>query len=126
MQPVLDKHCVQCHKPDVDGEGAKTYLLASAAYKTLLDFRGEQSLRTHVQARYDARRSIAGACPAMSSPVTQLLKEGHYEVALTPNDRERLALWMDTYAQVSGSFDAEQEEQLRRLRARFAALLTAQ
>jgi len=124
VQPVLDKHCVECHKPDVDGEGAKTNLLASAAYQTLLDFGGERSLRTHVQARYDARRSVAGACPAMSSPVTQLLKEGHYEVALPPTDRQRLALWMDTYAQISGSYDAEQEEQLRQLRERFAALLT--
>jgi len=80
------------------------------------------------------RRSTAGACPAMSSPSgarrgspdpAERPTEGLRKRRATPaTDRERLALWIDTYAQVSGSYDAEQEAQLRRLRQRFAALLT--
>ena len=124
VQPVLEKHCVRCHRPGVDGEGAKTNLLASAAYGTLMDFGGDKSLRNHVQARYDARRSVAGACAAMASPLAKLLDEGHYEVKLPSEDRRRLVIWMDTYAQVAGSYDAEQADQLRRLRTRLAPLLT--
>ncbi len=82
VQPVLDRQCVQCHRPGVEGEGAKTNLVASAAYQTLLDFGGPSSLRHHVQTRYDARRSVAGACGAMASPLMKLLDAGHHEVRL--------------------------------------------
>jgi len=125
VQPVLDKHCVRCHRPGAEGEGAKTNLAASAAYTTLLDFGGDRSLRHHIQARYDDRRSVAGACAAMSSPLTELLAEDHYEVKLDAAELERLALWMDTYAQRTGSYSAEQEQRLRELRKRFAPLLAA-
>ena len=79
------------------------------------------------------RRSTAGACPAMSSPSgarrgspdpAERPTEGLRKRPATPAPAQRLALWMDTYAQSSGSSDAEQEEQLRQLRERFAALLT--
>ena len=123
VQPVLDKHCVSCHRPGAEGEGAKTSLVGSDAYETLLDFGAERSLRNHVQARYDARRSVAGACAAMSSPLTELLTEKHYEVKLESAELERLIVWMDTYAQRTGSYSAEQEQRLRELRKRLAPLL---
>jgi len=121
VQPVLDQHCVACHKPGADG--AQTDLTAAQSYETLLSFGGERSLRSHVQARYDARRSVAGACAAMASPLTRLMAEDHYEVKLEAADRQRLILWMDTYAQRGGSFSVEQEERLRELRKRLAPLL---
>ena len=124
VQPVLERHCVRCHQPGVEGEGAKTNLVASAAYATLLDFGGEASLRNHVQARYDARRSVAGACAAMASPLAKLLDEVHYEVNVGPEDRRRLYLWMDTYAQITGSYSPEQADQLRELRMQLAPLLS--
>jgi hypothetical protein len=124
VQPVLERRCVRCHRPGVEGEGAKTNLVARAAYPTLLDFGGERGLRNHVQSRYDARRSVAGACGAMASPLLRLLDQGHYEVRLTAEDRQRLALWMDTYAQVSGSYSPRQADQLRALRTRLAPLLS--
>ena len=50
VQPVLDKHCVRCHKPGAEGKGAKTNLAAGQAYRTLMDFGGGRSLRRHLQA----------------------------------------------------------------------------
>ncbi len=123
VQPVLQKRCVSCHRPDVEGDGAKTSLVASEAYETLLDFGGERSLRHHVQARYDGRRSVAGACAAMSSPLTELLAQEHYEVKLDTAELQRLIVWMDTYAQRTGSYSTEQEQRLRELRKRLAPLL---
>ncbi len=124
VQPVLDRQCVECHRPGIEGEGAKTNLTASAAYQTLLDFGGQSSLRRHVQARYDARRSVPGACGATTSPLTKLLDTGHHKVDLTAADRRRLTLWMDTYAQITGSSSPEQADELRELQTRLAPLLT--
>jgi hypothetical protein len=63
--------------------------------------------------------------PARSSKLYRLVtsEPGHYEVRLPVEDRRRLAVWMDTYAQQAGSFSAEQEQQLRELREQFSALL---
>ena len=123
VQPILDRQCVQCHRPGAKGKGPQTDLTAAAAYKTLLDYGPPRSLRQHVQARYDARRSVAGAGAATTSPLVQLLGKGHYDVKLAAADWERLLTWMDTYGQRIGSFSPEQEERLRQLRTRLAPLL---
>jgi hypothetical protein len=47
---------------------------------------------------------------------------GHRDVKLTVADRERLATWMDTYAQRVGHFDEHQEQQLRQFRERLSML----
>ncbi len=123
VQPVLQRHCVRCHRADAEGDGAKTDLSGAVSYRTLIDYGGERSLRNHVQGRYDARRSVAGSCAAMSAALTDLLDKGHYEVHLPDEDWQRLIVWMDTYAQVSGSHSAEQAEAIRALKQRFASLL---
>jgi len=58
------------------------------------------------------------------NPVLELLRQGHYDVKLSAEDWSRLITWMDTLGQRSGSFSAEQAEELRRFRARLAALLS--
>ena len=60
----------------------------------------------------------------MSSPLTELLEKGHYEVKLSGEDRQRLNIWMDTYAQRAGSFSTDQQQQLRGLQDQWAPLLT--
>jgi len=57
--PVLQEHCVECHKPGAEGE--KFDLVPEQSYDSLVNY-GKPSLREHVKARYDAGRSIAGAC----------------------------------------------------------------
>jgi hypothetical protein len=121
----LDKHCTRCHKPGVEGKGANTTLTAASSYQTLIDFGGDSSLHKHVLARYDARRSVPGACGTMASSILKLIRDGHYDVELGAQDMERLIIWMDTYGQVKGSHNLEQEERLRELRSRMAGLLTS-
>ena len=60
----------------------------------------------------------------MASPLTKLLATGHHEVTLTTANRRRLTLWMDTYAQLTGSYSPQQADQLRELRSQLAPLLT--
>ena len=120
VQPVMERHCTGCHKPG--GEDPEFDLTAAKSYESLVDY-GSPSLREHVQARYNEGRSTAGACTARSNSLWQLLDTGHYRVKLGCDERRRLVTWMDTYGQRLGSFDRQQEEQLRDLRRQMAALL---
>lgn len=118
--PVLAESCVGCHSPE--GEGSEFDLTTEKSYESLVGY-GKPSLRDHVLACYGAGRSEPGAGAAQTSSLVRLLREGHYEVELSPGDWERLFTWMDTYAQRHGSFDADQDERLRELRRRMAAIL---
>ncbi len=118
--PVVEKSCVGCHRPE--GEGSEFDLTPEKSYNSLVGY-GKPSLKDHVLACYGAGRSLPGAGAAQTSALAQLLREGHYEVELSPGDWERLFTWMDTYAQRRGSFDADQDERLRELRRRMAGIL---
>ncbi len=120
VQPVIEAHCVECHRPDTDG--AKFDLTAEKSYQTLGHY-GEPSLATHVVTRYRQGRSTPGQCLAQTSPITKLLESGHYDVQLSANDWERLNTWLDTYGQRLGSFSKNQEERLVRLRESMAPML---
>lgn len=121
VQPVLEEHCVACHKPGA--EGAAFDLTAARSYEALVGF-GKPSLRDHVVARYNQGRSQAGAGAAQESPLRKLLDKGHYQVRLRPADWERLLTWMDTYGQRQGSFGPDQDRRLRELRRAMAGMLT--
>jgi len=120
VQPVLDRHCVGCHGPDGDEpEAAKLDLTSAKAYESLCHY-GKPSLADHVLARYSGGRSVAGACAARSSALLAKLNspEGHHEVELDGDARERLITWVDTYGQRLGSFSDDQEHRLREMRER--------
>ena len=122
VQPVLDKHCVSCHKPGAkDPKGARYDLTAAKSYKNLLAYGGNDLRRL----AHEKDRSIAGQCPASKSKLLALLTKdkGHEGVRLDADSRRRLAVWMDTYAHVLGSFSKEQEEELRQLKRSMASLL---
>jgi hypothetical protein len=120
VQPVMERHCVDCHQPG--GADPEFDLTAAKSYESLVGY-GSPSLRAHVTARYNEGRSTAGACAARSNSLWQLLDTGHYHVELSWDERRRLVTWMDTYGQRLGSFDREQEKQLRKLRRQMAAML---
>ena len=121
VQPVMEKHCVECHKPGTDG--SEFDLTPAKSYDSLVNY-GEPSLNTHVMTRYRQGFSVAGACAAKMNPLVKLVDKGHYDVKLAPNDWNRLITWMDTYGQRRGSFDENQEKRLRDLRQEMATLRT--
>ncbi|MFQ5810269.1 MAG: hypothetical protein ACE5JM_11675, partial [Armatimonadota bacterium] len=125
VQPVLDKHCVTCHRPDGSDKVAAAYDLTPAkSYESLMSY-GKPSLRDHVLTRYKQGQSVVGGCGAQSSQLLALLEqgEGHHGARLDPDGRARLITWMDTYAQRLGSFSDDQEARLARLRTDVAELL---
>ena len=123
VQPVLDRQCVRCHPPETPG--AHFDLTAARSYDAMVGY-GSPSLKELVIQRYREQRSVVGQCEASMNPLLKLLKQGHYDVSLTPDDWSRLITWMDTLGQRSGSFSAEQEQQLRQFRAQMAELLAPQ
>jgi hypothetical protein len=118
--PVLEAQCVACHKPGT--KGAKFDLTAAKAYTTLVSY-GKPSLAEHVMARYLEGRSTPGAGAAQQSPLLKLLKAGHYDVKLSRDAWERLAIWMDTYGQRQGHFSPDQEKRLRELKQSMGGML---
>ena len=123
VQPVLDAHCVECHKPGTDGN--EFDLTSAKAFASLTNY-GTPSLRTHVVTRHRQGRSVVGGCAAQCSPLLELLRDGHHDVKLAGNDMQRLITWMDTYGQQRGSFSEGQEQRLERLRKNVNCLLTSQ
>ncbi|MHB0956585.1 MAG: HzsA-related protein [Pirellulaceae bacterium] len=121
VQPVLEAQCVACHRPGA-GEGSAFDLTAEHSYEALVAY-GNPSLQDHVRLRYAEGRSIPGAGAAHTNALWKLLDQGHYDVRLSRDERFRLATWMDTYGQRSGSFDQRQEEDLKRLRQRLTSVL---
>ncbi|MBE3070020.1 MAG: discoidin domain-containing protein [Planctomycetes bacterium] len=122
VQPVLEKHCVSCHRPGSDNEkGARLDLTAAKSYDSLMTFGGKD---LH-QLVFERDRSVVGECAARRSKLLALLKDpkGHEGVRLDAESLQRLVIWMDLYAQRRGHFSDGQEEQLRELRKQLAALL---
>ena len=125
VQPVLDKHCTDCHRPGgKDDKAAKFDLTAAKSYANLLSY-GRPSLRDHVRAAYGEGRSVAGKGAAQASPILAHLngEKSPCGVRLDEESLRRLAAWMDTYGQKQGSFSPEQEEQLLQFRRKLTDLL---
>ena len=120
VQPVLQRHCVECHRPGT--KGAQFDLTAEKSYESMVNY-GTPSLKTHVVTFHRQGRSAPGVGAARDNPLVHLLKGGHYDVALGVDDWSRIVTWMDTYGQRLGSFSPEQAQQLRTLRDEMAALL---
>lgn len=127
IQPVLDAHCVRCHRKDSsDAVAAKFDLTLDKAYRTLADH-GRPSLRDLVLAAYREGVSTEGKNPAQRSALLALLAtpDGHHGVKLSRADLDRFTTWLDTYGQHTGAFSPEQEADLERLRGEWKELLTA-
>ncbi|NQV31284.1 MAG: discoidin domain-containing protein [Phycisphaeraceae bacterium] len=110
VQPLWDRACVECHSAQGDDPKAVALDLdAEASFDTLLDF-ANKDLRDLV---FEKDRSIAGQGPALDSLFMKFLdSDKKHATYLTPDERYRLALWMDTYALKQGYFSDAQKQQL--------------
>jgi hypothetical protein len=121
IQPILDQRCVECHHPDgEDPDAAALDLTAAKSYTSLLEF-GDGDLRRLV---FERDRSFVGETPSLQSRLFQRLTDpnGHHGVALSAEELRSFATWVDTYAQIVGSYSEQQEQELIELRSNFAEL----
>ena len=122
VQPVLDAHCIECHRPGApDAAAAKLDLTPQHAYDSLLGFAGGD-LKQHA---FERDRSVPGEGTAATSKLWLLLShpENHAGVTLDAASALRIATWMDTYAQRSGHYSEAQEIEIAAFRRECAPLL---
>lgn len=103
VQPILDRHCVECHNPDrregrVDLTGDKTarYTISYWTMQT----RGLVS---------DARNEPRGNRPPHSygsatSRLMTLVDGSHYDAKLSDHERKMVRLWIETSATYPGTY----------------------
>jgi len=111
VQPVLDKHCVQCHEknkekaPNLGREPITRKWYAS--YASLTPNFGFYNYG-------DSYRTTPGKFGARASKLYELLQKGHYDVKLSEEEMHRLTLWLDSASMFYGVYEKEGgEAQLR-------------
>ena len=127
MQGVLDAKCVSCHGegrkqglPDLRaGDIAKNPFGFNTSFVELTGrgmyqyytsvYKGTNWFKTGVQRdAFVQSYSEPGKVGARASKLYAMLKKGHHGVKLTPEERERLILWMDSNGQyIAHDHDAD-------------------
>jgi hypothetical protein len=117
VQPILDKHCVECHqaaKPeggvDLSGTPAGEF---TASYNALAPMVPFSQWKGTPQDNHEPL-TPPDQFGARASKLMQLLLEGHEDVALSEEEFERLVTWMDANALFYGTFDPEDQQRQRR------------
>ncbi|MDY0170684.1 MAG: NPCBM/NEW2 domain-containing protein [Thermoguttaceae bacterium] len=120
VQPVLDKHCVACHRdnaekaPPLDSSLAAypekpTYMNMSTSY-----FRSYVSLAPKYGFYdYGGRswsdpkwyRTTPGEFGARASKLYHMLREGHHDVKLSPEEMRRITVWLDSMSLFYGVYE---------------------
>jgi hypothetical protein len=110
VQPVLDKHCVQCHADNPDkaprldrevvAKGNQGRQRWYASYHSLAPEYGFW--------QYGGRhRTIPGKFGARVSKLYKLLLEGHYDVKLSEEEMHRIIVWLDSCSIFYGVYEKE-------------------
>ena len=121
VQPVLDKRCVSCHGKDkpgggvvLTGEAQGRYTVSYNALAPRVPYSDWASKPGDFRAVNSEPTSAPGFFGARGSSLTRLLRAGHYDVRLSPEDWDRLVTWMDANVLFYGTFDrADQSRQQR-------------
>ena len=105
IQPILDKHCVECH--DYDRHQGGVVLtgdhgpMFSHSYYTLT-YR-----KQFVDGRNDPKSNLAPrAIGAVASPLMKKLTGGHYDVQLSPHEIKMVRYWIESGAPYPGTYAA--------------------
>ena len=110
VQPVLDRHCVECHQQekalDLSGLVADrhgwTRSYANLAEKYGFYFNvSNGSINSGI---HGGSRTIAGRFGARASRLLDFLGETHYGVELSEEDFRRIVLWLDCNSEFYGAY----------------------
>ena len=114
VQPVLDRHCVECHAAETPKEKSGGVVLTGEPESEFSRSYNALVARVSYRNSNGPPRTSPGQYGARGSKLTTLLVEGHYDVELPARDWESLITWMDTTALFYGTFN--REDQARQLR----------
>ncbi len=105
IQPILDRHCVECHRPERREGGvlltADHGPLYSHSYYTLT------YLGQFVDGRNDPKSNLDPySIGAVASPLMKKLRGGHHDVKASPNELNTVRYWIETAAPYPGTYAA--------------------
>ncbi|MFO8012937.1 MAG: hypothetical protein R6X20_06470 [Phycisphaerae bacterium] len=116
VQPVLDTHCVACHKEkkavDLTGEPGGKYGW-TRSYANLAEAFGfyfhvyNGSIKAGV---HGGSRTVPGKFGARASRLLEYLGPAHYGVDLPPEAFRRVALWLDLNSEFYGAYEQTDEQ----------------
>jgi hypothetical protein len=105
IQPILDQHCVECHRPerregkvDLTGDHTARY---SMAYWTMQTRGLVADGRNRDRSNYDPYQ-IGSA----NSRLMQLIDGSHYDAKLSEVEKTKIRLWLETSACYPGTYAA--------------------
>ena len=105
IQPILDKHCLECH--DYDRRDGGLILtgdrgpIFSHSYYTLTVLGPVLAPRDRIETNL-APRSVGTS----ASPLMKLLDGSHYDAKLSPRERDMIRYWIESAAAYPGTYAA--------------------
>lgn len=118
LQPILDKHCIECHHDKSDetfsltGELVtlgKTKRKFSRSYLALTNTKGNCGNWNHAMVNWIDCMSEPSLLPpyhrgAATSKLITLLEEGHEDVKLSREEMDKIACWIDLLVPYCGDY----------------------
>ncbi len=124
VQPVLDRHCVDCHQQRgaIDLSGAieyrpcprdkqrqvcftRSYNNLAQQFGFLFHAHSDTTIANIPLPPQAAGRTIAGQFGARAAKLMDYLDERHYGVNLSAEDRHRIVLWLDCNSTFLGAYE---------------------
>ena len=106
VQPVLDRHCAECHEKET--VAGKTFRLGRGKPNEHF-FESYKNLRPYAffynDAAWTEAKTFPGKFGAKASKLWPLLEKGHYDVSLSPEEKHRIAVWLDNNSDFYGSYE---------------------
>ncbi|MDR2117888.1 MAG: hypothetical protein LBP87_16045 [Planctomycetaceae bacterium] len=104
IQPILDKHCVSCHCPEnyggkLDLTGDKTSMHTMSYIRLTLHGQWVVDNRNQPKSNFEIYKIGSGA-----STLLKFIEPSHYEVKLSPEEKNLIRLWIDTSATYPGTY----------------------
>ena len=114
VQPVLDKHCVNCHEKNADkAPRLDAQVLTKGAQKWYASY-FSLAPKFGFWQYGDRLRTTPGRFGARASKLYSMLQKGHHDLNLPAEDLHRLTLWLDSCSIFYGVYEKEGgEAQLR-------------
>lgn len=116
VQPVLDRHCVACHREkkalDLAGDVAGSFGW-TRSYGNLA---GKYGFYFHVQngaintGVHGGSRTTPGEFGARAAKLLKYLDADHYGVDMPAEDRHRITLWLDCNSEFYGAYENTQAQ----------------
>lgn len=111
VQPVLDRHCVDCHQRENALDLSGLPGLAHGWSRSYTNLAEKYGFYFHVsngsirQPVHGGSRTIAGEFGARAAPLQKFLTAEHYDVQLPPEDLHRINLWLDANSEFYGAYE---------------------